>query len=153
MTNLGAKVFLDTNVLLRATLDRVELHDEAQKLVETQRDAGKELWISRQVIREYMVYITRPQVFFTPMSIEEIEALIQKVQSLFQIADETAAVTAQLLRLIKQYPTGGKQIHDANIVATMLVNGIDTLLTQNIDDMKRFEKEITLIPLKADSKT
>lgn len=153
MTNLVAKVFLDTNVLLRATLDRVELHNEAQKLVETQRDAGKELWISRQVIREYLVYITRPQVFFTPMSFEEIEALVQKVQSLFQIADETAAVTARLLQLIKQYPTGGKQIHDANIVATMLVNGIDTLLTQNIDDMKRFEKEITLIPLKADSAT
>ena len=63
---------------------------------------------------------------------------------------ETAAVTARLLQLIKEYPTGGKQIHDANIVATMLVNGIDTLLTQNIDDMKRFENEITLIPLKAD---
>lgn len=153
MTNLVAKVFLDTNVLLRATIDRVELHHEAQRLVEVQRDTGKELWISRQVIREYMVYITRPQAFFTPMNIEEIEERVNKVQSLFQVADETAAVTAQPLRLIKQYPTGGKQIHDANIVATMLVNDIDTLLTQNIDDMKRFEKEITLIPLKADGAT
>jgi len=150
MTSLVAKVFLDTNVLLRATIDHVELHMEAQRLVDAQRDAGKDLWISRQVIREYMAYVTRPHVFFTPMKIEEVEEQVNKVQSLFQVADETAAVTARLLQLIKQYPTGGKQIHDANIVATMLVNGIDTLLTQNIDDMKRFEKEITLIPLKAD---
>src|SRR4051812_40972347 len=127
MTSLGAKVFLDTNVLLRATIDGVQLHQEALALVEAQRDDGKELWISRQVIREYMVFITRPQAFFTPMSIEEVEERVKRIQSIFQVADETAAVTAQLLRLIKQYPTGGKQIHDANIVATMLVNGINTL--------------------------
>jgi len=150
MTNLGAKVFLDTNVLLRATIDQIELHHEAQRLVEAQRDFGKELWISRQVIREFMVYITRPQLFFTPMSIAEVEEYVNRVQAIFKVADETAAVTTRLLQLIKHYPTGGKQIHDANIVATMLVNGIDTLLTQNIDDMKRFENEITLIPLKAD---
>ncbi len=130
MTSLGAKMFLDTNVLLRATIDEVPLHKEALELVEVQRDDGKELWISRQVIREYMVYITRPQAFFTPMSIKEIEERVKRIQSIFEIADETAAVTARLLQLIKQYPTGGKQIHDANIVATMLVNGIDTLLTQ-----------------------
>jgi predicted nucleic acid-binding protein len=151
MTSLDAKVFLGINVLLRATIDAVQLHREALALVEAQHDDGKELWISRQVIREYMVFITRPQAFFTPMNVEEVEERVNRIQSIFQVADETGDVTARLLQLIKQYPTGGKQIHDANIVATMLVNGIDTLLTQNIDDMKRFEKEITLIPLKADS--
>ena len=84
------------------------------------------------------------------MTAFEAEVEINLLQSVFEIADETAAVTTSLVQLIKQYPTGGKQIHDANIVATMLVNGIDTLLTQNIDDMKRFEHEINLIPLKAD---
>src|ERR1051325_9067297 len=102
MTNLGAKVFLDTNVVLRATIDRVELHTEAQRLVDSQHDAGKELWISRQVIREYMAFVTRPHLFFTPMNIEEVEELVKNLQSLFHIADETAAVTARLLQLIKQ---------------------------------------------------
>jgi predicted nucleic acid-binding protein len=44
-------------------------------------------------------------------------------------------------------PTAGKQIHDANIVATMLVYSIDTLVTQNMDDMKRFAEYVNLLPL------
>jgi predicted nucleic acid-binding protein len=39
----------------------------------------------------------------------------------------------------------GKQIHDANIVAAMLTNGIDTLLTLNTADFKRYEDRITLL--------
>jgi predicted nucleic acid-binding protein len=34
--------------------------------------------------------------------------------------------------------TRGKQIHDANIVATMLAHGILTLLTDNIGDFVRW---------------
>jgi len=151
MAMTGAKVFLDTNVLLRARVKGHDLHNEAVALVNTQINKGAELWISRQVIREFLVHITRPQSVAQPMTAIEAETEINLLHSVFEIADETAAVTARLLQLIKQYPTGGKQIHDANIVATMLVNGVDTLLTQNIDDMKRFEKEIKLIPLKAGS--
>ena len=38
----------------------------------------------------------------------------------FQVADDTAAVTAQLVKLMGDFGIGGKQVHDANIVATML---------------------------------
>ena len=150
---MGVRAFLDTNVLLRARIKSQDLHQEATKMLDTQLNNGAELWISRQVIREFLVHITRPQSVSQPMTVLEAEAEINLLQSVFVVADETAAVTARLLQLIKQYPTGGKQIHDANIVATMSVNGIDTLLTQNIADMKRFEKEIILIPLKAESST
>ena len=37
-----------------------------------------------------------------------------------------------------QVPTGGKQVHDANIVATMIAYDVRTLLTYNLDDYKRF---------------
>ncbi len=151
MAMMGGKTFIDTNVLFRARIKSQNLHDEAKRLIDGQINVGAELWISRQIIREFLVHVTRPQSVSQPMSAIEVESEVNVLQSVFSIADETSAVTDQLIRLIKQYPTGGKQIHDANIVATMLVHGIDSLLTQNIDDMKRFEKVITLIPLKADS--
>ena len=66
------------------------------------------------------------------------------------VADETPEVTDQLLELLRTYPTRGKQVHDANIVATMLVNGVDTLLTMNVADFQRFHDRINLIPLRAD---
>jgi predicted nucleic acid-binding protein len=62
--------------------------------------------------------------------------LVEIIGSLFRIADETRDVTAHLLALLKIYPTRGRQVHDANVVAPMLAYGIDTLLTINADDMK-----------------
>lgn len=73
------------------------------------------------------------------------------MKQFYQIADETATVRDTLIDLLKTYPTKGKQVHDANLVATMLANGIDTLLTLNIKDFKRFADKITLIsPLETD---
>jgi predicted nucleic acid-binding protein len=143
----GAKAIVDTNILLRATIPAFPQHEQARRLVEAQIEAGVELWISRQIIREYISQVTRPQSFMNPMRVEQVEAQVQTMRSLFKIADETEAVTTQLLALLRKFPTGGKQIHDANIVATMLAYGIDTLLTLNIADLKRFEPTIKLIAL------
>ena len=147
MATKVAKAFVDTNILLRAFHNQMELHTEAKALIEKMWDDDVELWISRQVIREYLVQVTHPRTFAQPLSLEQIMLQVQSIQSLFHIADETQAVTTQLLTLLRNYPTQGKQVHDANLVATMLVNGIDTLLTINVDDLKRFEPTIKLIPL------
>ncbi|HEY8598638.1 MAG TPA: PIN domain-containing protein [Thermomicrobiales bacterium] len=148
MTTAG-NTFLDTNILLRATLPIMPLHREAVSLVTTQRTVGARLWISRQIIREYIAVVTRPQTFLTPLSMGEVTAQIQIFERLFIIADDTAEVTAHLLALLQEHPTGGKQVHDANVVATMLAFGISTLLTQNVDDMRRFSGKIVIIPLHA----
>ncbi len=142
---MGGKTFVDTNILLRATIMQFPLHEQVKQLVNGQIDAAVELWISRQVIREYIVQATRPQSFMKPMTIEQVEAQLTGMQALFQIADETEATTNQLLGLLRVYPTQGKLIHDANIVATMLVNQIDTLLTLNVADFKRFEDRIKIV--------
>ena len=57
------------------------------------------------------------------------------------------ALLADFLRTIS---LSGKQIHDANIVATMLTYNIPILLTtNNIADFKRFSHLITILPLDA----
>ena len=42
---------------------------------------------------------------------------------------------------------GGRQVHDANIVATMQAYGIRHLLTHNTDDFIRFSGLITVLPV------
>jgi|LakMenE01Jun11ns_1017448.scaffolds.fasta_scaffold9670723_2 predicted nucleic acid-binding protein len=69
----------------------------------------------------------------------------------FIVADEAAAVTSQLLTLLQIISLGGKQVHDANIVATMLVHGIERLLTHNVADFMRFSHLITVVPIVAPS--
>lgn len=41
----------------------------------------------------------------------------------------------------------GKQIHDANIVATMIAYRIEYLLTHNVVDFERFTSLIHILPL------
>ncbi len=143
----SAKAFVDTNVLLRAMVPQMALHSEFEALILQMWGDEVELWISRQVIREYLVQVTHPNTFIPPLTLAQVVEHVETLQALFRIADDTYEVMAQLLSLLKTHPTRGKQIHDANIVATMLTYGVDTLLTLNLDDMRRFENKITVISI------
>ncbi|MBN1122144.1 MAG: hypothetical protein JXJ17_13790 [Anaerolineae bacterium] len=78
---------------------------------------------------------------------EPVLAQVNAMLNTFEVADETPDVTNWLITPLKQTSTAGKQVHDANVVATMLAYGIDTLLTANIGDFVRFEDKITLMAL------
>ena len=99
------------------------------------------------MIREFIVQVTHPKTLKTPLTVDQTIAEINAIKPVFTIADETAIVREKLLELLRIYPTAGKQIHDANIITTMLANGIDTLVTLNIADMKRFSNKINLVSL------
>lgn len=147
---MPAKVFLDTNVLLRATISPFPDYAIVKPFVDGYIARGDELWISGQVVREYFNQTTRPQSFMKPLDAAQIDAQYKKLRAVFKIATETEAVIEQFVMLLQTHPTGGKQVHDANLVATMLVYGIDTMLTINVSDLKRFQDKITLIsPIKA----
>lgn len=141
------RVFVDTNILVYATVPAAPSYANARRALAERHAAGAELWISRQVLRECVAVLTRPQTYAVPMSGSDVAARIRSLESQFRVADETSDVTAQLLRLIELVPTGGKQVHDANIVATMLVNGVGTLLTANAPDFARFGTRIRVEPL------
>jgi len=109
--------------------------------------AGTELWISRQVLREYLAVLTRPQAFASPIASSTLISQIRSFETRFQIADEESQVSSQLLSILGQIVVGGKQIHDANIVSTMQVHGIRQLLTHNVNDFVRFSPFIQVVPV------
>ncbi|CAN5581013.1 type II toxin-antitoxin system VapC family toxin [soil metagenome] len=141
------RVFVDTNVLVYATVTTAPAHTAARQALADRRASGTELWISRQVLREYVAVLTRPQSFTRPASMTDVAADVRSFERQFRVADDTAPVTEQLLQLLEEVPKGGKQVHDVNIVATMLVHGVTTLLTGNASDFARFEPRITVEPL------
>ena len=140
-----ARVFVDTNILLRSVLTEMPEHAAVDALMKRTIRTGAELWISGQVIREFIVQATHPRTLSKPLTIGQVAKQIETFKPLFRIADETATVRNKLLELLQAYPTSGKQVHDANIVATMLAYDIDTLLTLNIADFKRFDDRIKLV--------
>ena len=60
---------------------------------------------------------------------------------------DSPAVLDVLDRLVGSIVVAGKQVHDANIVATMVTYGIRSLLTHNTGDFARFAHLITIVPL------
>lgn len=140
-------VFVDTNLLIYATFAHFTQHAVARTYVDTALANGVPLWISRQVLREFAMVVTRPQTFMTPVTAGTAATEVRGWLKLFKVADEDHRVTAQWLRLLDTIPLAGRQVHDANIVATMLAYRIDQLVTHNVDDFKRFTKLITILPL------
>lgn len=136
-------LFVDTNVLVYANIIETPFHEQALAAINAAYQANRTLWISRQVIREYLVTMTRPQAFENLPRATVLEQIGQFTER-FEVADDTPAVTERLLQLLADYKLGGKQVHDANIVATMRAYSIPALLTHNIKDFERFEDAIRI---------
>ena len=136
-------LFIDTNVLVYANVIETPFHKQALAAINRAHEAKRTIWISRQVIREYLVTMTRIQDF-ERLPRETVLEQIAFFTKHFQVADDTAAVTTQLVKLMTEFRIGGKQVHDANIVATMLAYGIPSLLTHNSRDFQRFGQGIEI---------
>lgn len=131
MATTGADlIFVDTNVLVAANVATHPRHAVALQRLKELSARGAEFWISRQVLREYLATLTRPQTFASPQPISVLLTQVAYFQSKMQVADDTAAVTANLLALLQSVTLGGKQVHDGNLVATMQAFGIPRLLTE-----------------------
>jgi predicted nucleic acid-binding protein len=61
------------------------------------------------------------------------------------VLEDGPEVAARLVELCETVQLAGRQVHDANIVATMLAHGEDRLLTMNRSDFQRFEPRIEIV--------
>lgn len=141
------KVFIDTNILIYANLISSPFRQKAQnKLIElyTQETI---LYVSNQVIREYLSALSKPDAKGQKIADKFLILDVNRIRIDFEVIFESNSSLDNLLELLKYCPTGGKQIHDANIVATMLAHNIKTLVTHNVDDFKRFEDFIEIIDI------
>jgi predicted nucleic acid-binding protein len=137
-------MFVDTNVLVRARIDGAPNHEIAQARLDFGLDSG-EVSISRQIIRECLAVVTRPQAWSPPLSMTDALDDVLWMLNTFQILSDGSAVTNRLITLCREVPVGGRQIHDANIVATMLAHGERRLLTFNASDFRRYGSRIELV--------
>ena len=135
MTMAGNRLFVDTNVLLTATDESRPLHSRAVQLLAGSVSQELSLAASGQVVREYLVVATRPiERNGLGLSVLDAEANVNEFLRRLELYDETEEVSRRLRQLAITHSLRGKRLHDANIVATMSVHGISTLITQNGGD-------------------
>ena len=138
-------MFIDTNVLLYSRITGSPNHDAARAGLEHALLGHEPLRISRQIIREYLSVVTRPQSWTVPLPMGDALDDINRLIGQFEILEDGPAVTESLIALCREVPLGGRQIHDANIVATMLSHGEHRLLTFNTMDFRRYGDRIELV--------
>lgn len=140
-------MFIDTNVLVQSRVPGAPDHGAARSSLERAFRNPEPLRISRQIMREYLAVVTRPQTW--PVAITREEALddVSRLTGNFEILEDGPLVTEVLLTLCREVPSGGRQIHDTNIVATMLARGERRLLTFNAGDFRRFGDRIELVDI------
>ena len=138
-------MFVDTNVLVKARILEAPDHEMARDILKRAFDQPEPLRISRQVLREYLAVVTRPQTWAVDIGREDALNDVERLSSTFEVLEDSPVVMDWLLSLCRQVPVGGRQIHDANIVATMLAHGERRLLTFNLADFRRFGERIELV--------
>ena len=140
-------MFIDTNVLVMARILEAPDHETARKSLEKAFHGHEPLRISRQIIREYLVVVTRPQTWPVAMTREEALDDVSRLMDSFEVLEDGPVVTELLMALCREVSVGGRQIHDANIVATMLAYGERRLLTFNTSDFLRYGGRIELVTI------
>ncbi len=138
-------MFVDTTVLVNARFIEAPDHEAARASLESAIEKPEALRISRQILREYLAVVTLPQAW--PVAISRDDALddLNRFAAAFEVLEDGPVVTDRLIALCRQTPVGGKHIHDANIVATMLAYRERRLLTFNTADFRRYADRIELV--------
>ena len=137
-------MFIDTNILVSARIENAPNHHPARGCLSLAMSNPERLCISRQVIREYLAVVTRPQNWMRPMALKDALQDADWMRRTLNILEDGERVTDILTNLCNTIPVAGKQIHDANIVATMLAHDEHKLLTLNVRDFSRYRERIEL---------
>ena len=140
-------MFVDTNVLVAARFVNAFGHVAACRCLDRAGNGEEPLNISRQIVREYLATVTRPQTWSEPLAMADALGDAANLVSSFRLLEDGPNVMAMLTALCRAVPVAGKQVHDANIAATMLAHGERRLLTFNAKDFLRYKERIELVDL------
>jgi predicted nucleic acid-binding protein len=135
---------VDTNVLVHSTASASPHHLRARAAL-ARFGAQGPVAVTRQVLREYLAATTRPQSWSRALTLAEATADTDSFIRRFAVLEDGPAVWSELITLTRSFAFGGKQVHDANIVATMLAHGETRLLTFNDADFRRFGSFIDVV--------
>jgi predicted nucleic acid-binding protein len=138
--------FVDTNVLIYATVEGAPFQDNARAAL-VGLGPHETLSISRQVLREYLAAMTRPQTWGRPLTLTDAMVDATAFADRFGVLEDGPKVWDCLSELSRHYRFAGRQVHDANIVARMIAHGEHRLLTFNTADFRRFAALVELVEL------
>ena len=139
-------VLLDTNILLRLLQPHTLQAQSARTAIDRLHLQNHALQITSQNLVEFWVVATRP-ASKNGLGFSVEEAMVEMVgfKQLFTLLPEEP-MQAEWERLVAMYRVSGKNSHDARLVAAMVVHGVGSILTFNVQDFVRYDGITVLDP-------
>jgi predicted nucleic acid-binding protein len=98
VTTAADRLLVDTNVLVYASLRNTPWHADAIQAIHTELQAGVELWVSRQILREYLAVLTRPGTTTLASPAATGAADVAAFERMFHVADSHAVTRSGIVR-------------------------------------------------------
>ena len=133
---------IDTNVLLRFVDPTNASYPRIRGVMDKLWADGHHPQTTSQNFAEFWNVLTRPVhrngLGRTPF---EAEVLLRDLERLFRLLPDSPEVYWEWRRLVVNYNVSGVQVHDARLVATMIVHDVTHILTFNTRDFARYAVE------------
>ncbi|MFB2893702.1 type II toxin-antitoxin system VapC family toxin [Aerosakkonemataceae cyanobacterium BLCC-F50] len=133
------KRFLDTNILVYSLDLSVENRQRHRASLEILRPSSTEiLCISPQILGEFYAVVTRPSLLANPLTPQETLSRIDRLLQMqhIELLSMSEQVFKRWLELLKRNPVTGATVFDLMHVATMMIHGVKSIYTFNVDDFK-----------------
>lgn len=136
---------IDTNILLRSVDLSHPMNVDVVNAINTLLSRPEQLHIVPQNLIEFWNVYTRPlEKNGLGRTVTEAEAEIKRLKTIFNLSLDTAAIYSVWEQLVITYSVKGINVHDARLVAAMLVHGLTHILTFNTKDFARYS-QITVV--------
>jgi predicted nucleic acid-binding protein len=135
-------ILIDTNVLLRFADSSQPEHQHVWKVVHKLFEEGHEIVTTFQNCAEFWNVATRPKRY-NGFGIEHDEAkgMLQLIERLFPLLWHDEESYQKWRDIVTDYDVSGVQVHDAKLIALMLIRGVEQILTFDDQDFNRYEPD------------
>jgi len=132
------RVLVDTNILLRSAQPNHPLCPQATLAVSKLIREGAVFFCS-QNIAEFWNVATRPfEMNGLGFSRSQVLQEISSIEGLLTLLPDIPAIYPAWKQLVRDHGVQGVKVYDARLVAIMRVYAVDSILTFNVADFKRY---------------
>ncbi len=141
------RVLVDTNILLRSAQPNHPLCSQATHAVSKLIRQNNSAFICSQIIAEFWNVATRPaDRNGLGLSQEEVLREVSSIERFLTLLPDIPAIYPAWKEIVKEHKVQGVKVYDARLVAIMTVHAIDSVLTFNAADFKRYRNVTALSP-------
>ena len=141
------RVLVDTNILLRSAQPGHPLCAQATHAVSKLIRQNEAVFFCSQTIAEFWNVATRPgDLNGLGLSHEEALQEVASIEKLLTLLPDIPPIYLAWKEIVRDHKVQGVKVYDARLVATMNVYSVESVLTFNAVDFKRYSNITALHP-------